>query len=211
MRKELKSLLIKLERIKETKKLNIPYRSIALVVFSFFLVLALYNLFVYVRVREQYRALQKQWNAMAERSAQADQLEQELGAGILAEVDFYDALVSPELETARIMNQVSELLPAGVWLTQMKFVRKRKNIQLTLDGVSESARKSSKLIDIQNFVNQLKAQMEQFVGPESAAKPSVKKLLKAAITTSSQKDEKAQSDVTQFTAIIETEGFASAK
>ena len=129
-------------RIKETKKLNIPYRAIALVVFSFFFVVALYNLVVYVRVREQYRAFQRQWNAMAERSGQADQLEQELGAGILAEVDFYDAFVSPELETARVMNQMSELLPGGIWLTQMRFVRKRKDIQLTLDGVSETAQKS---------------------------------------------------------------------
>lgn len=199
-------------RLQETKKIHIPYREIALVTFVIFVLLSLYNLFHFVRIREAHRNLQKQWNALADRSAQADSLEKELGATILAEVDFYDSLVDPNLEAARTLNFISDLIPSGIWLTEMRFVRNQKDIQLVLNGLSESSAKGgARLIEIQNFANKLKEQMEQFIGPASPMNPNVKRHMKVAVTTSSQKMDHSAGELTQFVATFETEPLSPKK
>lgn len=190
-------------RLRETKKIHVPYRTIAIGVFSLFILAALYHLFLYVRIREEHRSLKVKWETLAERSAQADRLEAELGATILAEVDFYDRLVDPPLETARVLNLVSDLIPRGAWLTQLKFERNEKHIQLILDGFSESQGKASKLIEIQDFVNGLKNQMEQTLNPLFQARPQMKKQFDAAVTTSSQKGDSLKGETIQFTATFE--------
>jgi len=192
-------------RFKEVKHLHIPYQKIVFGIFFFVLVLSIYNLIVYVRVRSEYVALQKQWNQMAEKSAQADALESELGSSITAEVDFYDSLVDPLLTTSRILNSISDLMPKSVWLTGINFSRKKKDLDLAISGLSQSVGSTSKLIDIQNFANALKVEMEKFLGPVSQANPTVKSRLKVAVTTSSQKTSE-NVDTTQFTASFKTEG-----
>lgn len=194
-------------RLKETRRINIPYKPIVAGIFLIFLIFALYNLFLYVRVREEHRGLQRQWSSLAEQSAKADLLERELGVTILAEVEFYDALVDPNLEAAKVLNLISDLIPKSVWLTQLKFVRAQKEMQLVLNGLSESTGKSSKLIEIQNFANKLKDEMEKVIGPVSAVGPGVNKQIKVAVTTSSQKGEVGKAEVTQFAATFETDGF----
>ena len=192
-------------RFKEVKHIHIPYQKIVFGIFFFVLVLSIYNLIVYVRVRSEYVALQKQWNQMAEKSAQADALESELGSSITTEVDFYDSLVDPLLTTSRILNSISDLMPKSVWLTGINFSRKKKDLDLAITGLSQSVGSTSKLIDIQNFANALKVEMEKFLGPVSQANPTVKSRLKVAVTTSSQKTSE-NIDTTQFTASFKTEG-----
>ncbi len=192
-------------RFKEVKHIHIPYQKIVFGIFFFVLVLSIYNLIVYVRVRSEYVALQKQWNQMAEKSAQADALESELGSSITTEVDFYDSLVDPLLTTSRILNSISDLMPKSVWLTGINFSRKKKDLDLAITGLSQSVGSTSKLIDIQNFANALKVEMEKFLGPVSQVNPTVKSRLKVAVTTSSQKTSE-NIDTTQFTASFKTEG-----
>ena len=194
-------------RIKETKKLNIPYRSIAVVIFSIFLLLALYNLFLFIRIREEHRKLSKQWKTLEQRSGEADLLAKELGATIVTEVDFYDALVDPPLETARILNFVGDLIPDGAWLTQLDFQRSNKDMQLVLNGFSKSTGKASRLIDIQNFANAMKDKMEQLLGPASQANPDIKKKIRVAVATSSQKSDAEKAETIQFTTTFKTDKF----
>ena len=193
-------------RVKETKKLNLPYRQIGLVIFMIFLVTALYNLFLFVRVRGEYRKLDREWQAMAERSNEAEALEKDLGAAILSEVDFYDSFVDPTLESARVLNVVSDLLPRSAWLSELKLHRQKKELELILTGSSRSGLRGSRLIEIQNFVNELKNKIEPFLGPLTQTDPNVKKQIKVALTTSSKKGE-AGRETTEFTASFKTEGF----
>ncbi|OGW85493.1 MAG: hypothetical protein A3C35_05925 [Omnitrophica bacterium RIFCSPHIGHO2_02_FULL_46_11] len=217
-------------RIKETKKLNIPYRLIAVCVFVIFLGLSIYNLFLYVSVREEFRKLEKQWSAIEAKSIQADQLEAEVGGGgMAAEIDFYDTFIEPPLETAHILNLVSDLTPKSAWLAELKFERVQKEMMLVLNGVSESAGKSSKLIEIQNFSNSLKDQMEQVtsasspsamnqpsVNPASAFVPTTAvstglpvsdQKIEAIVTTTSQAGDEERAERMQFTAAFKTKGF----
>ena len=196
---------------KEKARVKIPYRPIGGGIFLIFLVFALYNLFLYVRIREEHRGLAKQWKTMEARSAQADLLEQELGITIIAEVDFYDDFVDPPLETARVLNLISTLIPKSVWLTTLKFDRNKKEVQLLLNGLSSSSGKSSKLIEIQQFTNALKDQMEQHIGPVTQVNPSLKKHITTAVTTSSQKGDGEKAEITQFNATIRTENFSDAR
>lgn len=198
-------------KVKETRKLNIPYRPIAAGIFLVFLVLAIYNLTVYIRVRREYRTVEREWAGLADRSAEADALERELGTSILAEVDFYDSSVDPKLETARVMNLVSDFVPQVVWLTQVKFVRMKREVQLVLQGSSESFGKSSRLIEIQNFANKLKDQMEHFLGAQTPQDHGVRKPVNIALTTSSQKGSAPESELTLFTATFETGAFSTSK
>ena len=183
-------------RLKEAKQIHIPYQKIAFGVFLIVFVITVYNLIVYLRVRSEYGALQKQWNQMAKKSSQADALESELGSSIIAEVDFYDSWVDPPLATARILNLISDFIPKSVWLTEISFNRNKKNLDLVIIGLSQSGGGTSKLIDIQNFTNTLKSEMEKF---------TAKSRLKVAITTSSKKTSE-NTDLTQFTANFATEG-----
>lgn len=195
-------------RIKETKKIHVPYRQIAVVIFSVFLLIALYNLFVYVRVREEYRRLDKQWKGLAERNAEAEAMEKELGAAILAEINFYDEFVDPTLEAARVLNLISDFVPNSIWFNQLEFERDKKAIQLTLNGFSSSSGKESNLVEIQKFTNDLKDQMEKFIDPMSSLNPNVKKHnIKVSVTTSSQKSGAEKGEVVQFTANFKSEGF----
>lgn len=181
-------------RLKEAKQIHIPYQKIAFGVFLIVFILTVYNLFVYIRVRSEYGSLQKQWNQMAEKSGQADALESELGSSINAEVDFYDSWVDPPLATARILNLISDFIPKSVWLTEINFVRNKKDLDLVVIGLSQSSGATSKLVDIQNFANTLKSEMEKIMAKGS---------LKVAITTSSKKTAE-NTDQTQFTANFST-------
>ena len=195
-------------RHQEARKINIPYRLIAFGVFLVFLGLALYSLFLYVRIREEYRAYDQRWKALAQKSGEADNLERELGAFLVAEIDFYDAFIDPPLETARVLNSVSDLIPKSAWLNQFKFERNQKEIQLVLNGLTESTGKGGlRLIEIQNFANGLKNEMEQHVGPGSQANPNVKRPVRVTVTTSSQKSDAEKREITQFLATFYTEGF----
>lgn len=194
-------------RIKEVRKIAIPYREIAVGVFALFLIATLFNLFVYVRVRGEFRSLDKQWKELAPGNTEAESLEKELGATIVAEVDFYDQFVDPPLEAARVMNLMSDLIPASIWLDQMKFERKKRDIQLILMGFSESRGKSSTLVEIQKFANDLKARLEANIGPASNTNLNAKKHVKATVTTSSQTAGTDQSEVIQFTATLKSDGF----
>ncbi len=123
-------------------------------------------------------------------------MESELGSSIIAEVDFYDSWVDPPLATARILNLISDFIPKSVWLTEISFNRNKKDLDLVIIGLSQSGGGTSKLIDIQNFTNTLKSEMEKF---------TAKSRLKVAITTSSKKTSE-NTDLTQFTANFATEG-----
>ena len=185
-------------RLKEVKHINIPYQKIVFGIFLIVFLLTIYNLIVYIRVRSEFGALQKQWNQMAEKSGQADALESELGSSINAEVDFYDSWVDPPLATARVLNLISDLIPKSVWLTEINFSRNKKDLNLVVIGLSQSGGATSKLVDIQNFANTLKSEME---------KVTDKSRLKVAITTSSKKTAE-NTDQTQFTANFATETVA---
>ena len=189
-------------RQKEVKHIHIPYIKIAIGIFLIVFVLTVYNLIVYVKVRSQYGDLQKQWNQMAEKSAQADALESELGSSIMAEVDFYDSLVDPPLSSARILNAISDLIPKNIWLSEINFGRKKKEIDLLIIGFSQSTTGATKLVDIQRFINSLKWEMEKYLVPSSQNAPKVN--LKVSVTTSSTKSENM--DVTQFNSSLKTEG-----
>ncbi|GEM_PF-2822292 len=191
-------------RSKEVQQIHVPYQKIAFGIFSIVFLLTIYNLIVYVRVRSEYRTLQKQWTQMADKSAQADALEKELGSSITSEVDFYDTLVDPPLETAKIMNLISDLIPTSVWLDQINFSRKKKDLDLTIVGFSQSSGATSKLVEIQNFVNALKIEMEKYFAPTSQINPASKNHLKVSVTTSSKKTAE-HTEIIQFTANFKTE------
>lgn len=185
-------------RLKEARQIHIPYQKIAIGVFLIIFILTIYHLVIYARVRGEFGALKKQWNQIAEKSLQADALESELGSSIIAEVDFYDSLVDPPLSTAQILNLISDFLPKSVWLTEINFFRKKNELDLSIVGLSQSSGGTSKLIDIQNFANTLKSEME---------KVDAKGHLIVAVTTSSKKTSE-NTDVTQFSTTIKSESVA---
>jgi len=78
-------------------------------------------------------------------------------------------------------------------------------------GGSAFGGKSSKLIEIQQFTNALKDQMEQHIGPVTQVNPSLKKHITTAVTTSSQKGDGEKAEITQFNATIRTENFSDAR
>ena len=195
-------------RVKERKKLNLPYRQVGVIVFIIFLIITLYNLFVYVRLRQTFRRLDAEWKSHAPEYGEAEVLEKELGAGILAEMDFYDSFVEPPLEAARLLNIISDLVPNSIWFDQLKFERNQKAIRLLLTGFSNSTSRVSKLIDIEKFTNELKEKIEDFMKPAAKMSSSFKKRIKVTVITSSQKSDTQDGNETiQFTADFKSDDF----
>ncbi len=192
---------------KETRKVHIPYRPILFGVFSIFLLISLYNLFFYVRIHKEKRLLETRWDGLKNSYNEAMQLDRELGSSVLAEIEFYNTFVDPPLETARVMNLVSDFLPKAVWLSSFKVERKGKELQLLMIGLSQSSERDSRLVEIQNFANQIKDEMErlrsQGISPGGLMKPT----LTSSVTTSSKNQDSGASALTEFTAVIQTEGF----
>jgi hypothetical protein len=213
-------------RVREKTKYEIPYKLIAISGFVLFLLLSLYNLFLFVRIREEQRALKGQWEHLARPSAEADMLQRELGMQVVAEIDFYDTFVDPDLEVARVLNLVSDLIPKSLTLVDLQFVRKAREFKLMLRGISESPSQDSKLIEIQNYVNGLKDQLEEFLARSLDDQPSpvpglpgAKKRgaaskgpnIKVVVETSSKQKSSVKKVITQFEATLETEGFDDKK
>jgi hypothetical protein len=213
---------------------DLPYKYVLVFVCFAVIAVSVYNLFVFLRLRGELRDLKTKWAPLAQGSMQADMLERELNVAMAAEFDFYKTHVEPSFETAEVMNLVSDLLPEGLWLAQFQFVRNHKEIQLILNGLSESKGKDSKLVEIQNFANALKDRLEKILFPETDAevtKPFVESKLNlplgmpipvlyaqksmkidATVTTSSEKSAApGQEPLIQFVATFKTEGFGVQK
>ena len=197
-------------RTREIKLINIPYRQIMLGLFGILLVFTLYNLFIYIKAKSEYDHLRKQWKGIAEKSAKADELEKELGATITAEVDFYDSLVDPVLQTARVLNIVSDFMPKTAWLAEFKFERNKKEIEMTLRGQSHTSG-GAQLVDVQNFANNLKVEMEKLLVPTSQSSVDPRNRLNASVVTNSAKAEGNAGDVLQFTATLKSESMLQGK
>ena len=199
-------------RRQEVKAPKIPYRLVAFVIFFIFLLVSVYNLYRYIRIREKYRSYQQQWKQLEKQNAEADSLQKQLGSSVLAEIDFYNTLVDPPLETARVLNLISDLVPPAAWLTELRFERKGSELNLLLNGLSDDTRRDSKLVEIQNFANQVKGEMEKFLVPATspgfASVGASSPKIKVAVTTTSRKAETQQAEVTQFTATFSTESIS---
>lgn len=183
---------------KETRKVNVPYRPILAGVFFIFLVISLYNLFFFIRINKEKRVLELQWKGLEQPYNEAMQLDRELGSSVLSEIDFYDTYVDPSLETAHLMNLVSDFIPKSVWLSSFKTERKGRGMQLIMIGFSESPQRDLRLVEIQNFADQIKDEMERLLTDS---------VLTSSVTTSSKDQDSGASALTEFTAVIQTDGF----
>lgn len=223
-------------RVSEKKQVDLPYKYVFVSVFLIVIAVSVYQLLIFLNLRSELRELKKTWTPLAQGSMQADMLERELSTTIKAEFDFYDSHVRPSLETAQVMNLISDLLPEGVWLVQFQFVRDRKEIQLILNGLSESKGKESKLVEIQNFANTLRDRLEEAIFPEIKpdavklpleTKPAIlsnlpmpafyvhkgKKIELTVTTTSNEKPSETgkREPLIQFVATFKTDGFGAQK
>ena len=188
---------------------RIPVIPIALVLFFFFLVYTLYNLVVFSRVGVMRRHLETEWGKLKPASAEAERLHRELGASVTAEINFYDNFIDPPLEMARILNLVSDSISSSISLSSFKCERKQNQFRLILAGVSESVSQDTSLVEIQNFVTNVKDQMNSFLTPAPADKKlGTQPLLKASVTTTSKPPvDLSRISSTHFTATIQAEGF----
>ncbi len=193
---------------KKTQTVSIPYRPILFGVFLIFLVISLFNLFFYVRIHKEKRQLGEQWKGLEGPYNEALALDQELGSSVLSEIDFYSTFVDPPLETAQVMNLASDFIPKSAWLSSLKVERKGKELQLLMIGFSDGSEAGSRLVEIQNFANKVKDEMERLLG-EGAGAAAAKPALTSAVTTASKAEDSAASALTEFTAVIQTEGFGA--
>lgn len=194
-------------RVRRGPKVKVPYKLIGVILFLVFLVISLFNLYLNLRVRALHRVLEARWQKMEPSYVEALRLEAELGTSVLAEVDFYDTFVDPPLESAHILNLMSDLIPKSLVLEEVRFERQGKELQLTLQGISESQERDSQLVQIQDYANGLKKQMEAFLKLSSATQPAPTGALKADVTTSSRRATDTQEVRTEFTTVLGTEGF----
>lgn len=205
------NLLPKEQRVREVKRIHIPILPIALVLFFIFVVSAFYQLVIFSRIGIQRRKLDVEWNQLKPQNSEAEQLQRELGASVAAEVHFFNQFIDPQLEMARVLNSVSDRIPNSITLASFKCERKQDHFRLILSGISEAASQDSSLVEIQNFVTNLKEQFAAALASQPASKKDeqapVKVPINASITTTTKSEGLGRGLVTQFTATIQTEGL----
>ncbi|OGX06103.1 MAG: hypothetical protein A3G87_02645 [Omnitrophica bacterium RIFCSPLOWO2_12_FULL_50_11] len=194
-------------RVRKGPKVKVPYKLIAVGLFSVFLLISLFNLYLNLRIRAAHRTLKSQWKQMEPSSMEAQTLEAELGTTVLAEVEFYDTFVDPPLESAHILNLIGDLIPKSLTLNDLTFQRAARELRLIVQGVSESAEHGLVLVQIQDFANGLKNRMETFLTPVSKTIPGQRGPFNAQVTTTSGRKAETQEVVTEFTIDLSTEGF----
>jgi len=194
-------------RILEKPKSKITYQHIFVAAFALFLLFSVYHLFLYLQIHQENRSLNAQWESLKVSNAQADQLITELGSSILAEVDFYDAFVDPSLQAARILNLVSDLIPKNLFLTEVKFLRKGHEFQVFLLGVSETPRAGTTLVEIQNYANGIKKQLEEVINRDRMGIRVQKRSLRTEVTTANRQQVEGENPSTQFKITLKSEGF----
>jgi hypothetical protein len=203
------NLLPKEYRVSDKPKYSVSFRWGALAMFLCFLAVSLFNLYEYVGLRNESRSLQAQWQKIEGPSREADQLQFELGASVLSEIKFYDTFLDPPFEMALMLNLISDLIPRSLTLQNLKLSRHGHEFEVIMNGISETWSEKSKLVEIQNFANGLKDQLEEFLRPtgnDLIPAGSAKKV-EAEVTTTSKDGALKGMVVTDFRATVSTGGF----
>jgi hypothetical protein len=204
------NLLPKELRVRETRKFKVPIKLITIGAFAAFLILSLYNLFLYVHVREENRELKAQWKTLVGPSSEADRLERELGAQVVAEVDFYDTFIDPSLSLAHILNLISDLIPKNLTLSLIELSRKGRELKLNMNGISDSPKRDSTLVEIQNYANGLKDQLEEYMKPGTEGiGPRKPPEIKVQVETKSKHKVSTQQVITEFSVVLQSKGYTS--
>ncbi len=190
-------------RHKEVRKLNIPVVPVLTGIFLLFLLASLFNLFIHIQKRGELRRLEAQWESLKVKNAEAEALQRELGMGVKAEADFYDSVIDPPLETARVLGVINELIPDNVWMSDLRYDRKPDGHDVLINGFAEESQKESDLVVIQNFANAIKEQLDLFAKSRLQKGPLMDKPFTVTVQTVSAQREVKGTKVTQFTIVCQ--------
>ncbi len=207
---EINLLPLEHRSVKTYHQYHKPALAAAIIIFLFFVLIALNNLFQSTQLSGQNKALVTQWKKIEGLSREADQLQMALGSSTLSEIQFYDAFIAPPFETAFLLNLASDLLPDDTTLKEFEIERKGLELKMTLGGYSDTHSKGSKLIEIQNYGNEIKKQIEKLMAPKQGEliPPGGNRTLNVEVTTNSKEEEGTKTLTTEFTMILTSLGFS---
>lgn len=128
--------------------------------------------------------LQGEWARVQQDVRRIEQIRKEMEGGAKAESIFLEKHVLSSFPATNVLNWVSEFIPEGAWLTEMRLTRHPTENGLILKGVAIASRSQSSVQKIEAFLRMLK---EKF--------PSDTKLI---LTTT--REQKERRELTLFTA-----------
>jgi Tfp pilus assembly protein PilN len=102
-------------------------------------------------------ALQRQWQAVEAQKKEADAVLQEL-LHLKTDAQALEGVASQRILLARKLNQLSDLLPAGVWLTSLVYTQEGSST-LTIEG-SAVATETDETKTVGRFIKALEGSQE---------------------------------------------------
>ena len=201
-------LPVELRRV-EVVRTKFPFRSMFITLFFIILIGSLYQFFLYLHVKSKLNHLNSEVTHIFEPGREADQLNQAINLKLLPEKHFLDQYVLPNFLVAEAMNDLSDLLPESIWFGDLTIKRDQGSLSLELMGFTRMTSKLIAVAQIQEYVNSVKAKLEELFQKEASRSDALPQEVKVVLTTNLQ--QVASLETMQFFAVFKSKPVAKGK
>ncbi|PIQ87244.1 MAG: hypothetical protein COV74_01610 [Candidatus Omnitrophica bacterium CG11_big_fil_rev_8_21_14_0_20_45_26] len=178
----------------EVKQSRVKPQTALLAIFFLLLAVALIQLFSYVTVQQKVHRFESEMEVLKAPSAKSDSLTTAIKSKLEPEIAFFRRHVLANVLVAEILNSASDLLPEGMWLSDIRLNRGGEAVVLEMTGYAKLTTKQIAVAQIQEYVNKLKAQLETMLNEGV----SDNRMQEVKITLSTNLREVSSSEVMQF-------------
>ena len=187
----------------EKKESKIPIAKILKIVYGIVIFLIVYNGIVFFIVQGQLRKMDAEFKQLKPASEQADKYSALIDKDLQPQKTFFTQYVVAKVYISEIMNHLSDLLPESMWFSQIRIRRDKETIRFDLEGYTRVTSKQVALAQIQEYINSVKAKLEELINRDEGTGPSAK-LEKVKVILSTNREQMGSVEVMQFNASFQT-------
>lgn len=140
-----------------------------------FLLLTLFFYVDYLRVKFAFDGVYKEWKKLSPQMQELKALETRVEIEMRGEKEFFEKYVLNTTSIGRILQWISEYLPQGGWLTELKVEREGDGGKLVLQGVVLSVLAKTNIEQIEEYMGKLKEKLPRGSFSLTTAKQDEKK------------------------------------
>lgn len=160
-----------------------PYIPIAILVAALLLLLTLFFYADFLKVKSSYERVRKEWIRFAPQMKHLKDLEQKVDVEMKGEKEFLESSILNSDPFTRVLQLVSERLPKGAWLTELKIERlKEGGNSVLLQGAVVPVGAKTGIEQIEEFVRTIKERFPKTTVALTTSKMSDKQVAGTAFT-----------------------------
>ncbi len=185
----------------EKKTSKIPVQKIVITVYGLVVLAILYHAIVFIAVRNQLSKMNNEHESIKSASEQAGKFMETVEKDLQPQKAFFDQYVISQVYISEIMNYLSDLVPDSMWFSQFRIRREKASIHFDLEGYTKVTSKQVALAQIQEYVNSVKAKLEETINRNAGPKDKARKV---KVVMSTNREQMGSVEVMQFNASFQT-------